>query len=280
MKDIYNNITKSDLLVQFTTSSETYSPGKVIDNFDANTNGWMQPKQSAVSLLFDTAKTSLLFVSEKYRGGTGAAKLSYQFSGNAGGVIELKNSGAPLLDLAGTFGLWIFGDASNNSLELHFSPNEQSLIVGNIFWRGWKFVQYPVSSINGPNRTLTSIVIKQSNSAVAEHKLYFDELQTDAGVLNIRRSQLGYSAEYALGQNYPNPFNPSTEISYSIATPGFITVKVYDVLGREASVLVDEFQQAGRYTIPFDASRLSSGMYFYTLQGNSFTQTKKMIFAK
>jgi PKD repeat protein len=85
---------------------------------------------------------------------------------------------------------------------------------------------------------------------------------------------------YQLMQNYPNPFNPETIISYSIANPGFVLLKVYDMLGREVQTLVNEFQSAKRYSISFDASDLSSGVYFYKLQAGDFLEFKKMILIK
>lgn len=84
--------------------------------------------------------------------------------------------------------------------------------------------------------------------------------------------------EYQLKQNYPNPFNPSTNILYSIPISNFVTLKVYDVLGKEIQTLVNEFQQPGNYSIQFDASELSSGIYFYRLHvGSNFRKTKKML---
>jgi hypothetical protein len=86
--------------------------------------------------------------------------------------------------------------------------------------------------------------------------------------------------EYSLSQNYPNPFNPATTITYQVRSAGAVTIRVYDVLGREVATLVNEYQGAGSYTQAFDASRLSSGVYFYRLQSGSFVSTKKMVLAK
>lgn len=90
------------------------------------------------------------------------------------------------------------------------------------------------------------------------------------------------SGGYTLLQNYPNPFNPSTVITYSIPKAGLVTLKVYDILGREAAVLVNEFKEAGTYSSSFYAqhSALNSGFYFYKLQAGDFTQTRKMILMK
>lgn len=86
--------------------------------------------------------------------------------------------------------------------------------------------------------------------------------------------------EFSVKQNYPNPFNPATVISYSVAENSFITLKVYDVLGNEVSDLVNEIKEPGNYSISFDASKLSSGIYFYTLKANGYSLTKKMLLAK
>jgi Leucine-rich repeat (LRR) protein len=81
-----------------------------------------------------------------------------------------------------------------------------------------------------------------------------------------------------LHQNYPNPFNPSTRISYSIPHSGFVSLKIYDILGREIRILVSEFQNAGNYSFNFDAGKLSSGVYFYRLQaGSDCAKIKKML---
>ncbi len=86
--------------------------------------------------------------------------------------------------------------------------------------------------------------------------------------------------EYKLGQNYPNPFNPMTTISYSIPKNDFVTLKVYDLLGKEVAGLVSEYKQAGEYNFDFDGSLLQSGVYFYKLQSGEFSATKKMMLIK
>ena len=82
---------------------------------------------------------------------------------------------------------------------------------------------------------------------------------------------------YALSQNYPNPFNPSTTIKYSIPKVSFVTLKVYDILGREVATLVNEEKTTGNYQVNFDASGVSTGVYLYKIQAGSYIQTKKMI---
>jgi len=86
--------------------------------------------------------------------------------------------------------------------------------------------------------------------------------------------------KYSLEQNYPNPFNPSTQINYSIAKTGFVRISVFDVLGREVKVLLNEVKTPGFYAVDFDGTNLSSGMYFYRIESGNFVDTKKMTLIK
>ena len=85
--------------------------------------------------------------------------------------------------------------------------------------------------------------------------------------------------EYSI-TNYPNPFNPTTTINYQLPQDGFVTIKVYDVLGKEAATLVNENKSAGYHRVNFDASRLTSGVYIYTINAGRYTQSKKMLLTK
>jgi hypothetical protein len=101
-----------------------------------------------------------------------------------------------------------------------------------------------------------------------------------ASMQQINMDELVTPTSYALEQNFPNPFNPSTTINYQIPKDGRVTIKVFDTIGREISTLVDEFKPAGQYSVKFDASRLSSGIYFYSLRSGSFNVVKKMSLIK
>jgi len=86
--------------------------------------------------------------------------------------------------------------------------------------------------------------------------------------------------KFFIEQNYPNPFNPSTKIKYGIAKAGNVEISVYNILGSKVASLVNGFKPAGTYSVNFDASKLSSGIYFYKITANGFVQTKKMILEK
>jgi photosystem II stability/assembly factor-like uncharacterized protein len=101
---------------------------------------------------------------------------------------------------------------------------------------------------------------------------------TNGGVTFIdEEKNQTHPKQYLLSQNYPNPFNPSTKISYQLPNAGYLTLKVFDVLGREVKTLVDEYKSAGNYEIDFNATNLPSGIYFYQLKTGEFVETKKMI---
>ena len=91
---------------------------------------------------------------------------------------------------------------------------------------------------------------------------------------------VGIPESYSLSQNYPNPFNPSTKINYDLPFDSKVSIKIFDMSGREAATVVNEFKTAGYYTADINASSLSSGVYFYTINADNFSATKKMMLVK
>ena len=96
-------------------------------------------------------------------------------------------------------------------------------------------------------------------------------------ITSVRDDRPHVPSQYILYQNYPNPFNPTTVIAYSLPAPAAVTLKVYDLLGREIKTLVNERQNAGQHSMTFDGSNYPSGVYFYRLQAGTYSQTKKLI---
>jgi probable HAF family extracellular repeat protein len=121
-----------------------------------------------------------------------------------------------------------------------------------------------------------TIYLDVGNDGTIEDTLYITNEVTDVG--DDQGSLM--PTEYRLEQNYPNPFNPTTTISYSIPKEGFVTLKVYNAIGEEIAIVVNEVKQVGNYSVTFDASNLPSGIYVYQLKVNSFIETKKMILMK
>ncbi|MBK7631175.1 MAG: T9SS type A sorting domain-containing protein [Ignavibacteriales bacterium] len=118
--------------------------------------------------------------------------------------------------------------------------------------------------------------------SIADSSLY-DTSDTEFTIMNpldIKNISSLIPNQFYLSQNYPNPFNPSTKISWQSPIAGNQTLKIYDVLGNEVETLVNEYKPAGSYEVEFNASSLSSGIYFYKLQAGEFIQTRKMILLK
>ncbi len=106
--------------------------------------------------------------------------------------------------------------------------------------------------------------------------------KTHSNITKIGKgSGTGSSAgDYKMFQNYPNPFNPSTSIGFKLNQGGFVSLKVYNLVGNLVSTLVAEYKSPGNYEVEFDASNLTSGVYLYKLQINDFSSVKRMTLMK
>jgi Secretion system C-terminal sorting domain len=108
---------------------------------------------------------------------------------------------------------------------------------------------------------------------------------TDGGGLITSASEISnpesFVRDYSMEQNYPNPFNPETIINYELGITNFVTLKVYDAVGKEVAMLVNERQNEGRYSVTFNGSKFSSGLYFYRLQINGKeSEARRMLLLK
>lgn len=110
----------------------------------------------------------------------------------------------------------------------------------------------------------------------ANKKLYFDRF----GAVTSINTNNNNPEQYSLSQNYPNPFNPNTKIDFSIPKNSLVSIKIYDVLGKEVAVLVNKDFKIGSYTVDFNASTLTSGVYFYKITAGDYTDTKKLVLVK
>ena len=103
---------------------------------------------------------------------------------------------------------------------------------------------------------------------------------SNGGLTGVDEETMPIPNNFVLYQNYPNPFNPSTVIKYSIAVAGNVTLKIFDLLGREVAKLVNKYHERGNFSVNYEASKLSAGVYIYTLSSGRFSQSKKLMLTK
>jgi hypothetical protein len=136
----------------------------------------------------------------------------------------------------------------------------------------WHFDNNLVDSVSSYNGTVMGTITYDTVS--------FPIPGANCGLVGVQQIGNSIPQVYSLMQNYPNPFNPSTSITFTLPKEGFVELTVYDILGRRVGVLVQEPYLAGTYKVEFDAKSLASGVYFYTINVNDFSETKKMLLIK
>ena len=154
------------------------------------------------------------------------------------------------------------------------SAPDQIVVTGSHNWSN------SAETINNEN-TLIVHSKRIANLFLQEFKArYIEAGGTDSILVSVKQINDLAPKDFSLSQNFPNPFNPSTKISFSLKHSGLSTVKLYDLLGREITTIVNEYLSAGNYTIEWRGTNLSSGVYFYQLRSGDFVSTKKMILQK
>lgn len=143
-----------------------------------------------------------------------------------------------------------------------------------------------IAFVNGAGTTTQSKTYSYSNdiknvkASKIEYRLRQIDYNGSFNFSSVESVDNSVPANFELSQNYPNPFNPSTVISYQVPAESKVTLKLYNILGNEVSTLVNEVKPAGKYDVKFNASNLTSGIYFYTISAGNFTSTKKMTLIK
>jgi hypothetical protein len=137
--------------------------------------------------------------------------------------------------------------------------------------------------LSGPNHTMTGtlgqavIGVVSGPSNIHELGFWYPPASV---ITDAAEGQTGAPARTWLGQNRPNPFNPVTTLEFSIAQPTHVTIKIYDVQGREVRTVVDEDLEPGPHQRVLDAERLASGMYFYRMTAGAYVETRKLVLLK
>ncbi len=283
IEDTSGYILFNDVTINFNTEANNNFVTKVIDDFE-NLDNW--------SFLQNGTDTNLtLFNLSFYRrlSGTRSGKLSYNFTTDTSNLSISRNYNInEQLTDSTEFGIWVFGDNSNNILSINLSGETLPplpKLTDTLNWTGWKFKHIPLAGIVHSGGKLNSSIKFIKNIGGSDSgELYFDDVSLTSLLTSAKEKVNKIPSTYSLSQNYPNPFNPSTVISWQTPVAGKQTIKVYNILGNEVATLIDEYKPAGTYEVEFNASsgskNLASGVYFYQLKSANFIQTKKMILMK
>ena len=172
----------------------------------------------------------------------------------------------------------------NLSVLVAMFKNGQGIGVGgNQFYGATSYTEFtvPISYITSdiPDSCQISFTIGNNNGPINSGTVfYIDAISFQGTQTSVDEATV--TTSFKLDQNFPNPFNPTTIIKYSIPKISSVSLKIYDILGNEVETLVDKELPAGNYEATFNAANLSSGIYFYHLQAEAFSETKKMLFLK
>ena len=144
----------------------------------------------------------------------------------------------------------------------------------------WKNIGFVNGS--GTSTELQSYSYVDQNLSAGKYQYILKQIDQDGTFeySNTIEVEISIPTRFSLNQNFPNHFNPVTSIQYAIANKQFVTLKVYDILGKEITTLINENKEAGNYSVDFNAVELPSGVYIYQLSTADFTQIKKMILTK
>jgi len=222
------------------------------------------------------------------------SKLAWSDQRNDGGGIYAQNINAD-----GTFGIEIVpvelvsfsGNYVNGNVELSWTTETEINNSGFEVERKEQNTQFKKIGFLQGNGTTTEkhhYIFNDENVSAGTYQYRLKQIDFDGsfGYSNIIEVDVSIPGKFSLEQNYPNPFNPTTKIKFTIAPPNlpkgeaFVDLRVYDVLGNEVAILVNEEKPAGQYEVEFNAAGLPSGIYLYTLNAGQFNQTRKMILLK
>lgn len=313
--DTLGNQLSQPIEINFRTSMEHYIDETLIDEFIGN-GDWRAPDYSGSTVGIVGSGCVFGYSTTRYLPGSATAPiykksafLKYQWmqsSDNGYLLREYLAGGAPrdvVFDSTWTLECYVYGDNSKNKFRFAVDegsggnwPSHEVSKWHTIDWYGWKLIRWKLSDPNSVGSWIGNGVMDSDNYRIDSFQLthdttsgsltgriYFDNLRvvkTSTDLTPIGQPPVQYPKKLALSQNYPNPFNPSTEILFAIRETGPVSLKVYDMLGRQVAVLVDEIMPAGEYKVKFTAAQFASGTYFYILNASGESLKRKMILLK
>ena len=229
----------------------------------------------------------LAFTSDPLSAAIESQHVNHNMNDCRGLISDANNTGSEFEKLSGLFPNEVFDHGGNGVSKLHHKfgtvdvsnpSSDPQLITGSHNWS---------ASANQRNDENTLIIhdLHLANQYMQAFKPMYNDMGGATAfqipvITSITKELTEVPAEFVLEQNYPNPFNPSTEIVYSLPVQSNVEIKIYDVLGREVATLVDQTQNAGKYSTSFDASDLTSGLYIYRLTSGASVISRKMLLLK
>lgn len=174
---------------------------------------------------------------------------------------------------------------SGNNVILKWTTSTEKNNKGFTLQRGTESIWKDIGFIEGKGNSTSpadySFTDRNLNSGLYNYRLMQLDFNGNIEYLSLSNQVvIGTPDRFTLSQNYPNPFNPTTTIVYGIPKDGFVSLRIYDINGREIKTLVNELKTSGYYTITFDAGNLSSGVYFYKLESGKFISARKFVLLK
>ena len=316
--DTSGNALDSNIVVSFETEPFIYQTETIIDNmvglgywrhptYSGSTNG-VNPVTSTFDYSFDFYLPAAYVPAQKK-----SARLHYVWDpafldppGSDYLLREFLDESPPRNVVFGTdviLQCYIFGDGSYNKFRFALDegngitwPNHEVSIWVTIDWIGWKLIQWDLSDpdmvgswignglLDMSSYRIDSFQLTHDSSGAMSGTLYFKDLRVvekQYGITAISEAEIvKIPQEFELQQNYPNPFNPVTTIQFSVAKSGRVRLTVFNVLGQEVTVLVDEILQPGTFEARLNAKYLASGVYFYELRAGDIALRRRMLLLK
>jgi hypothetical protein len=270
----------------------------VLDSFELGTGPWWDPDASgstygtyyALGEAYNTNSTIFVHDTVTVHDGLGSAMLQYQWNhpDSAGLIREYPGTTGPIQEtqfgITDKLEVWLYGNASGDLFRfcIDDSDGHEASEWLPIDWTGWQLVTWDLA-------TDTVIAWVGGNGALDGPMVDFDSFQIEKAAVTVVEPQSMGSGEmpqqYTLSQNYPNPFNAETQIQFSVAKAGQISLKVYNVTGQLINTLVEEEKGAGSYRVRWNGTDqhggvLASGVYFCRMEADNFAQSIKMTFLR
>jgi hypothetical protein len=262
VKDVAGISIGTAMEASFTTRTKAYQSGNIVETFD-NIGAFWDPEASGSTVGTDNPSTTFTASGDIYRSGAPAGRLDYLFTNNDGGVCRVFDTSKPLIGSSTSliFGMWVYGDLSNNFLEYWFySPGSVNQIVAasQVNWAGWDLITIPFSAIGGTGEwQYHSLVIRQNSAGLKSGTMYFDDA-TVISPTGIEEPEFP-AADLLV---YPNPVSKEGMISFYLRSSGFAEVNLYSSDGRLVKCIYDGPLSEGSHSIPWYPSQaVAPGVY-------------------